>query len=66
VAFNCTKFLSEAGYGEQEFYTNSAYIELDKGWSSNPKLFQNYPFPILINSAFLKLADIFRLGYRGL
>lgn len=28
-----------------------------------PKLFQKYPFPILINSAFLKLADIFRLGY---
>uniref|UniRef100_A0A8C7HSZ6 Integrator complex subunit 7 n=1 Tax=Oncorhynchus kisutch TaxID=8019 RepID=A0A8C7HSZ6_ONCKI len=27
-----------------------------------PKLFQKYPFPILINSAFLKLADIFRLG----
>uniref|UniRef100_A0A4W5NXG1 Integrator complex subunit 7 N-terminal domain-containing protein n=1 Tax=Hucho hucho TaxID=62062 RepID=A0A4W5NXG1_9TELE len=27
-----------------------------------PKLFQQYNFPILINSAFLKLADIFRLG----
>lgn len=31
-----------------------------------PKLFQKYPFPILINSAFLKLADIFRLGYKFL
>uniref|UniRef100_A0A8C8DYF1 Integrator complex subunit 7 n=1 Tax=Oryzias sinensis TaxID=183150 RepID=A0A8C8DYF1_9TELE len=49
-------------------------MELDKGLRSGklgeqceavvlfPKLFQKYPFPILINSAFLKLADIFRLG----
>ncbi|XP_016414615.1 integrator complex subunit 7-like [Sinocyclocheilus rhinocerous] len=49
-------------------------MELDKGLRSCklgeqceavvlfPKLFQKYPFPILINSAFLKLADIFRLG----
>ncbi|KAK2086499.1 Integrator complex subunit 7 [Saguinus oedipus] len=27
-----------------------------------PRLFQKYPFPILINSAFLKLADVFRVG----
>ena len=25
-----------------------------------PNLFEKYPFPILINSAFLKLADVFR------
>uniref|UniRef100_A0A4W4G8U3 Integrator complex subunit 7 n=1 Tax=Electrophorus electricus TaxID=8005 RepID=A0A4W4G8U3_ELEEL len=67
-------FLSEAGYGEQELDANSALMELDKGLRSCklgeqceavvlfPKLFQKYPFPILINSAFLKLADIFRLG----
>uniref|UniRef100_A0A4W5P927 Integrator complex subunit 7 n=1 Tax=Hucho hucho TaxID=62062 RepID=A0A4W5P927_9TELE len=67
-------FLSEAGYGEQELDANSALMELDKGLRSGklgeqceavvlfPKLFQKYPFPILINSAFLKLADIFRLG----
>ncbi|KAI2651744.1 Integrator complex subunit 7 [Labeo rohita] len=67
-------FLSEAAYGEQELDANSALMELDKGLRSCklgeqceavvlfPKLFQKYPFPILINSAFLKLADIFRLG----
>ncbi len=27
-----------------------------------PRLFEKYPFPILINSAFLKLADVFRDG----
>ncbi|XP_041351587.1 integrator complex subunit 7-like [Gigantopelta aegis] len=27
-----------------------------------PKLFEKYPFPILINSALLKLADVFRTG----
>ncbi|CAL1585592.1 unnamed protein product [Knipowitschia caucasica] len=67
-------FLSEACYGEQELDANSALMELDKGLRSGklgeqceavvlfPKLFQKYPFPILINSAFLKLADVFRLG----
>ncbi|KAJ8790185.1 hypothetical protein J1605_004652 [Eschrichtius robustus] len=30
-----------------------------------PRLFQKYPFPILINSAFLKLADVFRVGMLG-
>lgn len=27
-----------------------------------PKLFEKYPFPIVINSNFLKLAEFFRLG----
>ena len=27
-----------------------------------PGLFEKYPFPILINSALLKLADVFRVG----
>ena len=27
-----------------------------------PGLFEKYPFPILINSALLKLADVFRIG----
>jgi len=27
-----------------------------------PSLFERFPFPILINSAFLKLADTFRTG----
>lgn len=28
-----------------------------------PKLFEKYPFPILINSSFLKLAEFFRIGW---
>lgn len=58
----------------QEQDANSALMELDIGLRSPkigeqseaivrfPCLFQKYPFPILINSAFLKLADIFRTG----
>ncbi|NXM17311.1 INT7 protein, partial [Ploceus nigricollis] len=65
---------ADAGYGEQELDANSALMELDKGLRSGklgeqceavvrfPRLFQKYPFPILINSAFLKLADVFRVG----
>ncbi|XP_022784307.1 integrator complex subunit 7-like [Stylophora pistillata] len=53
---------------------NSALSELDKGLRSSkageqceaivrfPELFEKYPFPILINSAQLKLADVFRIG----
>lgn len=53
---------------------NSVLTELDKGLRSTkigeqceaivrfPKLFEKYPFPILINSSFLKLADFFRFG----
>uniref|UniRef100_S4RCB0 Integrator complex subunit 7 n=1 Tax=Petromyzon marinus TaxID=7757 RepID=S4RCB0_PETMA len=60
--------------GEQEMDANSALMELDKGLRSGkigeqceavvrfPGLFEKYPFPILINSAFLKLADVFRVG----
>lgn len=51
---------------------NSALSELESGLRSGrvgeqcqalvrfPKLFEKYPFPILINSASLKLADVFR------
>ncbi|XP_071785880.1 integrator complex subunit 7-like [Asterias amurensis] len=65
---------SETGYGEQEQDANTALLELDKGLRSQkvgeqceaivrfPRLFEKYPFPILINSAFLKLADVFRDG----
>lgn len=54
---------------------NSVLMELDKGLRSAkigdqceaivrfPKLFEKYPFPILINSSFLKLAEFFRYGY---
>ncbi|KAL7987345.1 hypothetical protein Chor_006264, partial [Crotalus horridus] len=67
-------FLADAGYGEQELNADAALMELDKGLRSGklgeqceavvrfPRLFQKYPFPILINSAFLKLADVFRVG----
>jgi hypothetical protein len=27
-----------------------------------PQLFEKYPFPILINSSFVKIADVFRVG----
>lgn len=60
--------------GEPELDANSALTELDRGLRSGkvgeqceaivrfPRLFEKYPFPILINSSFLKLADIFRVG----
>ncbi|ESP02279.1 hypothetical protein LOTGIDRAFT_91873, partial [Lottia gigantea] len=66
--------ISENVTAEQEQDANSALTELDKGLRSNkigsqceavvkfPKLFEKYPFPILINSALLKLADVFRAG----
>ncbi|XP_063990575.1 integrator complex subunit 7 [Diachasmimorpha longicaudata] len=65
---------NEISSGEPEQDANSALIELDKGLRSKhngerceaivrfPRLFEKYPFPILINSALLKLADVFRLG----
>lgn len=65
---------NDAGIGEPEQDANSALIELDKGLRSNkigeqceaivrfPRLFEKYPFPILINSLLLKLADVFRMG----
>ncbi|NXS63195.1 INT7 protein, partial [Brachypteracias leptosomus] len=74
MAGSAKSFLADAGYGEQELDANSALMELDKGLRSGklgeqceavvrfPRLFQKYPFPILINSAFLKLADVFRVG----
>ncbi|XP_077996491.1 integrator complex subunit 7-like [Glandiceps talaboti] len=64
----------ESGYGEPEQDANTALMELDKGLRSTkvgeqceaivrfPRLFEKYPFPILINSAFLKLSEVFRLG----
>ncbi|KAL8606531.1 hypothetical protein ACOMHN_015571 [Nucella lapillus] len=57
---------------EQEQDANSALSELDKGMRSGrtgtqcesvvkfPRLFEKYPFPILINSALLKITDIYR------
>ncbi|KAK9871145.1 hypothetical protein WA026_011427 [Henosepilachna vigintioctopunctata] len=65
---------NENGLGEPEQDANSALTELDKGLRSGkvgeqceaivrfPKLFEKYPFPILINASLLKLADVFRLG----
>ncbi|XP_025105728.1 integrator complex subunit 7-like [Pomacea canaliculata] len=59
---------------EQEQDANSALTELDKGLRSGkigiqceaivkfPRLFEKYPFPILINSALLKIADVYRGG----
>ncbi|KAJ1532049.1 hypothetical protein ONE63_000680 [Megalurothrips usitatus] len=65
---------NDAGLGEPEQDPNSALTELDKGLRSTkigeqceaivrfPRLFEKYPFPILINSSLLKLADVFRVG----
>ncbi|KAK5650389.1 hypothetical protein RI129_001418 [Pyrocoelia pectoralis] len=62
------------GLGEQEQDANFSLTELDKGLRSGtvgeqceaivrfPRLFERYPFPILINASFLKLADVFRVG----
>ncbi|XP_052270940.1 integrator complex subunit 7-like [Dreissena polymorpha] len=59
---------------DQEQDANSALSDLDRGLRSMkvgvqceavvrfPGLFEKYPFPILINSAFLRLADVFRAG----
>ncbi|XP_036336528.1 integrator complex subunit 7 [Rhagoletis pomonella] len=59
---------------ESEQDANSVLTELDKGLRSTklgvqceaivrfPRLFEKYPFPILINSSFLKLAEFFWNG----
>lgn len=65
---------NENNLGEPDQDANSALTELDKGLRSAkvgeqceaivrfPKLFEKYPFPILINASLLKLADVFRMG----
>ncbi|XP_055616005.1 integrator complex subunit 7 isoform X3 [Toxorhynchites rutilus septentrionalis] len=65
---------NESFLNETDQDANSVLIELDKGLRSAktgeqceaiirfPKLFEKYPFPILINSSFLKLAEFFRIG----
>nr|XP_011437947.2 integrator complex subunit 7 [Crassostrea gigas] len=69
-----TALYKETSYVDQEQDANIALSELDKGLRSIklgvqceavvkfPRLFERYPFPILINSAFLKLADVFRVA----
>ncbi|XP_075559046.1 integrator complex subunit 7-like isoform X1 [Dermacentor variabilis] len=64
----------DATFSETDQDANSALTELDKGLRSGrlgeqcetivrfPRLFEKYPFPILINSACLKLAEVFRVG----
>ncbi|KAK2721508.1 integrator complex subunit 7-like [Artemia franciscana] len=59
---------------DTELDFNSALAELDKGLRSMkpgeqceaivkfPALFEKYPFPILVNASFLKLAEVFRNG----
>ncbi|KAG5874925.1 hypothetical protein JTB14_019593 [Gonioctena quinquepunctata] len=65
---------NENGLGEPDQDANSALTELDKGLRSGkvgeqceaivrfPKLFEKFPFPILINASLLKLSDVFRMG----
>lgn len=66
--------IGETASCEPDQDANSALTELDKGLRSAkvgeqceaivrfPRLFEKYPFPILINSACLKLAELFRTG----
>ncbi|XP_050722010.1 integrator complex subunit 7-like [Eriocheir sinensis] len=63
---------TDIGLNDQDQDGNSALLELDRGLKSTrtgeqceaiskfPALFEKYPFPILINSALLKLAEVFR------
>ncbi|XP_038214337.1 integrator complex subunit 7 [Zerene cesonia] len=72
IGVRLNTFNDNAGEPEQD--ANSALTELDKGLRSGkvgeqceaivrfPRLFEKYPFPILINSSFLKLSDVFRMG----
>ncbi|XP_053698173.1 integrator complex subunit 7 isoform X2 [Sabethes cyaneus] len=65
---------NEFFFNDTDQDANSVLIELDKGLRSMkmgeqceavirfPKLFEKYPFPVLINSSFLKLAEFFRIG----
>lgn len=64
----------EAMYLEREKDPNNMFSELDKGLHSlrigeqcsaivrYPQLFKTYPFPIMIKSSFVKLANVFRTG----
>lgn len=65
---------TESGLGEPEQDANTALTELDKALRATkigdqceaivrfPRLFEKYPFPILVNSSLLKLAEVFRVG----
>ncbi|OWF54349.1 integrator complex subunit 7-like isoform X2 [Mizuhopecten yessoensis] len=71
---SATGIMQENASVEQEQDANLALTDLDKGLRSAkpgvqcesvirfPRLFEKYPFPILINSAFLRLSDVFRAG----
>lgn len=66
--------LIDNGIGDNDQDATMALTELDKGLRSDkvgeqcdaivrfPRLFERYPFPVLINASFLKLADVFRIG----
>lgn len=67
----------DIGVNELDQDPNCALLELDRGLKSSnvgeqcesisrfPSLFEKYPFPILINSAMLKLAEVFRQETAG-
>lgn len=59
------------GYAYKQIFVTSNYIlglrsskigEQCEAIVRFPKLFEKYPFPILINASLLKLADVFRIG----
>lgn len=65
---------NESFLNDNEHDSNAVLMELDKGLRSAkqgiqceaivrfPRLFEKYPFPILINSSFIKLAEFFVSG----
>ncbi|MCL4126926.1 UNVERIFIED_CONTAM: hypothetical protein GTU68_042489, partial [Idotea baltica] len=67
----------DIGISDRDQDPNTALFELDRGLKSTqigeqceaisrfPALFEKYPFPILINSALLKLAEVFRQEIPG-
>ncbi|XP_030372350.1 integrator complex subunit 7 [Scaptodrosophila lebanonensis] len=65
---------NETFLNDNEHDSNAVLMELDKGLRSHkqgiqceaivrfPRLFEKYPFPILINSSFIKLSEFFVSG----
>lgn len=66
--------MSSTTYSDTKQKANIALLEVEKGLRSSsvgeqseaivqlPSLIDQYPFPVLINNAYLKLAEVFRTG----
>ncbi|KAH8270082.1 hypothetical protein KR018_003728, partial [Drosophila ironensis] len=74
MAYTRVSSFNECFLNENEHDSNAVLMELDKGLRSAkqgiqcesivrfPRLFEKYPFPILINSSFIKLGEFFVSG----